>query len=275
MTLNAADKTRFLQALDDDPEFLQQVRLRLLSADLLELPERFAVFVNHVNGFIAEQREHNANFNGFIAEQRETNENFKGFIAEQRETNENFRGFIAEQREHNEHFNGFIAEQREHNRTVDRRLNRMDGRMDNGLGFYYEVKVARNFGSIAGRDLGMRRVRLLHSALGPADGNLSDLIADAEDRGALTAAEANDLLATDLVARGRRRDTAHDVYVAVEASITVGDQDIERAAERAGYLAKVVGEATEPAVVGESIGPEQAELARRRQVTVMLLPSAV
>ena len=254
MTLNAADKTRFLQALDDDPEFLRQVRLRLLSADLLELPERFAAFANHVNGFIAETL-------GFIAEQRELNENFKGFMAEQRETNARF--------------DHFIAEQREHNRTIDQRLNRMDGRMDNGLGFHYEIKVARNFASIAGRDLGLRRVRLLHSALGPADGNLSDLIADTEDRGELTAAEANDLLATDLVARGRRRDAAHDVYVAVEASITVGDQDIERAAERAGYLAKVVGEATEPAVVGESIGPEQAELARRRQVTVMLLPSAV
>ena len=59
MTLNAADKTRFLQALDDDPEFLQQVRQRLLSADLLELPERFAAFANHVNGFIAEQRQIN------------------------------------------------------------------------------------------------------------------------------------------------------------------------------------------------------------------------
>ena len=254
MTLNAADKTRFLQALDDDPEFLRQVRLRLLSADLLELPERFAAFANHVNGFIAETQ---------------------GFIAEQRETNARFDHFIAEQRELNEDFKGFIAEQREHNRTIDQRLNRMDGRMDNGLGFHYEIKVARNFASIAGRDLGLRRVRLLHSALGPADGNLSDLIADAEDRGELTAAEANDLLATDLVARGRRRDAVHDVYVAVEASITVGDQDIERAAERAGYLAKVVGEATEPAVAGESIGPEQAELARRRQVTVMLLPSAV
>ena len=268
MTLNAADKTRFLQALDDDPEFLRQVRLRLLSADLLELPERFAAFANHVNGFIAETQ-------GFIAEQRETNARFDHFIAEQRELNEDFKGFMAEQRETNARFDHFIAEQREHNRTIDQRLNRMDGRMDNGLGFHYEIKVARNFASIAGRDLGLRRVRLLHSALGPADGNLSDLIADAEDRGELTAAEANDLLATDLVARGRRRDAVHDVYVAVEASITVGDQDIERAAERAGYLAKVVGEATEPAVVGESIGPEQAELARRRQVTVMLLPSAV
>ena len=260
MTLNTADKTRFLQALDDDPEFLQQVRQRLLSADLLELPERFAAFANHVSGFIAETQ-------GFIAEQRQVNARFDGFIAEQRETNARFDGFIAETR-------GFIAEQREHNRIIDRRLNRMDGRMDNGFGTNYEIKVAQNFGSIAGRDLGLRRVRLLHSVISPADGNLSDLIADAEDRGELDEQEVNDLLATDLIARGRRRGNEHDVYVAVEASITVGDEDIERAAERAGHLAKVMGAAAEPAVVGESIGPEQEKLARRRQVAVMRLPSA-
>ena len=42
MPLSTADQTRFLQALGDDPEFLQRVRQRILTADLLELPERFA-----------------------------------------------------------------------------------------------------------------------------------------------------------------------------------------------------------------------------------------
>ena len=260
MTLNAADKTRFLQALDDDPEFLQQVRRRLLSADLLELPERFAAFAIHVNGFIAETQ-------GFIAEQRQINE-------EQREFNEHVSGFIAEQRETNARFDRFIVEQREHNRNIDTRLNRMDGRMDNGFGANYEAKAANNLGSIAGRDLRLRRIRVLKALGFPTNEGLGELIADAEDRGALTEEEANDLLATDLIAVGRSRDNGHDVYVAAEVSITVGDQDIERAAERAGYLGKVTGQATEPAVVGESIEPGQEALARRRQVTVMLLPAS-
>ena len=309
MSLNAADKTRFLQALDDDPEFLQQVRQRLLSADLLELPERFAAFANHVSGFIAEtqgfiaeqrqineeQREFNEHVSGFIAEtrgfiaeqrqineeQREFNEHVSGFIAET-------RGFIAEQRETNVRFDQFMVEQREHNRTVDTRLdamdarfdgidtrlNRMDGRMDNGFGANYEAKAANNLGSIAGRDLRLRRTRVLKALGFPTDEGLGDLIADAEDRGALTEAEVNDLLATDLIAVGRSRDNGHDVYVAAEVSVTVGDQDVERAAVRAGYLGKVTGQATEPAVVGENIEPAQEALARRRQVTVMLLPAS-
>ena len=274
MTLNAADKTRFLQALDDDPEFLRQVRQRLLSADLLELPERFAAFANHVNGFIAEQqqfnaeqREFNARFDQFIVEQREFNEHVSGFMAET-------QGFIAEQRETNARFDRFIVEQREHNGTVDTRLNRMDGRMDNGFGANYEAKAANNLGSIAGRDLRLRRTRVLKALGFPTNEGLGELVADAEDQGALTEEEVNDLLATDLIAVGRSRDNGHDVYVAAEVSVTVGDQDVERAAVRAGYLGKVTGQATEPAVVGENIEPEQEALARRRQVTVMLLPAS-
>ncbi len=59
MTLNAADKTRFLEALRDDPEFLQQVRQHVLVADLLELPERFAVFASTATAFMEQQREIN------------------------------------------------------------------------------------------------------------------------------------------------------------------------------------------------------------------------
>lgn len=63
-------------------------------------------------------------------------------------------------------------------------------------------------------------------------------------------------------------------YVAAEASITLSDQDIVRASERAQYLAKATGQVAVGAVIGESVGSEQVELARQRNVTVMLLPAA-
>ena len=80
MTLNATDKTRFLQALSDAPEFLQQVRRHVLAADLLELPERFAVFESKVTAFIERQEEFNARQAEFNARQAE-------FNARQAETN--------------------------------------------------------------------------------------------------------------------------------------------------------------------------------------------
>ena len=150
----------------------------------------------------------------------------------------------------------------------------MNRRMDSWFGTNYEIKVANNFGSIAGRYLNLRRVRVLKAVPVPIDGNLNDLIADAEDRGAITAEQVYELLAVDLIAIGRSRDNGHDAYVAAEASITLGDQDIVRAAERAEYLAKATGQAAVGAVVGDRAGSEQVELARQRNVTVILLPAA-
>ncbi len=73
MTMSQQDKERLLQALQDDPEFLAQVRNLVLSAELVQLPERFAQFAAHVTAFIERQEEFNADFRGFIQRQEEFN----------------------------------------------------------------------------------------------------------------------------------------------------------------------------------------------------------
>ena len=60
MTMSQEDKARLLQALQDDPEFLAQVRSLVLSAELVQLPERFAQFAAYVTGFIERQEAINA-----------------------------------------------------------------------------------------------------------------------------------------------------------------------------------------------------------------------
>ena len=66
MAVFTATQEEFLRLLDENAEFRQQVRQRILSQELIELPERFAVFASRVDEFITEQRTINA-------EQRETN----------------------------------------------------------------------------------------------------------------------------------------------------------------------------------------------------------
>ena len=60
MTMSQQDKARLLQALQDDPEFLAQVRNLVLPAELVQLPERFAQFATYVTDFIRRQEETNA-----------------------------------------------------------------------------------------------------------------------------------------------------------------------------------------------------------------------
>ena len=263
MTLSAADQSRFLQALGDDPEFLQRVRQRILTADLLELPERFA---EHA----AASNQHFARLEAALADFMEsTHQRLRALEQGQDDLKADVGSLKTDMVEVKTNINS-VNERMD---GMNRRMDRMDGRMDNGFGTNYEIKVANNFGSIAGRYLNLRRARVLKAGSVPIDGNLNDLIADAEDRGAITAGQANELLAVDLIAIGRSRDNGHDAYVAAEASITLGDQDIVRAAERAEYLGKATGQAAVGAVIGESVGSEQVELARQRHVTVMLLPA--
>ena len=80
MTMSQQDKERLLRTLQDDPVFLAEVRSLILSAELVQLPERFAEFAAHVASFIERQEE-------FNARQLETNARQKEFNARQLETN--------------------------------------------------------------------------------------------------------------------------------------------------------------------------------------------
>lgn len=80
MAVNNATQEEFLRLLDENAEFRQQVRQRILSQELIELPELFAVFASRVDEFITEQRAINA-------ELREATAELRAFNAEQREIN--------------------------------------------------------------------------------------------------------------------------------------------------------------------------------------------
>ncbi len=296
--LDAATQQAFLQALEEQPDFRAAVRRHLLTQELLELPERFAEYsvaterrLTNLETTLASfmestelrlqaleqgQDELKSGMSEVKAELAKVHTrlgSMDGRLGSMDGRLDSMDARFDSMDARFDSMDGRLDSMDARFDSMDARLDRMDGRMDNGFGTNYEIKVANNFGSIAGRNLRLRRTRVLKAAMTRADGNLNNMIADAEDRGAITEEQAVELLAVDLIASGRSRDNGHDVYVAAEVSITVADQDIARAAERAEYLARATGQAAVPAVVGENIAPEQEELARQRSVTVMLLPA--
>jgi predicted nuclease with TOPRIM domain len=111
-----------------------------------------------------------------------------------------------------------------------------------------------------------RIIRRVHALTGD---ELTGLIEDARERGAITDDEADNLLLADVIVRGRARDDGREVYLVVEASWGVGIDDVRRAAERAALLTKA-GVETVPVVAGDWLAPgvtEYAEAARVWQVT--------
>ncbi|MGH9067301.1 MAG: hypothetical protein ACRD0J_07415 [Acidimicrobiales bacterium] len=56
MSLTADERSRFLASLSGDPAFREEVRRQVLTVELIELPERFAAFVEEMHAFVAEVR---------------------------------------------------------------------------------------------------------------------------------------------------------------------------------------------------------------------------
>ena len=215
MAVSTATQEEFLRLLDENAEFRQQVRQRILSQELIELPERFAVFASRVDEFITEQRTINAEQREFNAELRAINAEQQGFNAEQRE-------FNAEQRE-------FNAEQRAINARVEKRLQ----------GIADDIGMLKgNVAVRATRDNAERIVEQVldlhpHSIL-----SRSELIAMLRPKASeIERTWRHSFYQADLVMRCEADDgTVH--YMAAEASYTADRRDTDRALRNAGLLTR-------------------------------------
>ena len=93
---------------------------------------------------------------------------------------------------------------------------------------------------------------------------LTQLLDDAESEGRIEPVETNELDLADLVLTA---DGPTD-YILAEISLTIQQDDIDRAAERAGLLAKATGRTVAPFAVGAREEPDL----HRGHVQVLLIP---
>lgn len=99
---------------------------------------------------------------------------------------------------------------------------------------------------------------------------LAALLDTAEECGAVTEAERQELLSTDVVVRGLWRPDGTESYLAVEVSGGIGEHDAERAAQRAELLSKATGKRAVPVVAGQAITDEGERAARRLRAWCVL-----
>ena len=128
-------------------------------------------------------------------------------------------------------------------------------RIDMAVGYVverrYDERASAYFAPIA------RRIRVVGREA------RDDLVEQALDDATLTRGEATALRLTDTIARGRR--DGEPVYLVVEASYTVDEGDVDRAADRADLLGRLVG-TTIPIVAGEYIDEDARRKAEEKGV---------
>ena len=132
-------------------------------------------------------------------------------------------------------------------------------RTDKTAGWALEWVVGNRLPAFVGRQIKRCRV------VGPMD-----VIESLEDRPAirdLSDEDLDQLRRADLIATGVIDD--EKIYLVGEVSFTADNDDVLRAARRAGVLRKV-GERSQPFVACDAIAPISAELARREGVWIIV-----
>ena len=237
------DISDLVRILRDQPEWAETIRGVLLSRELLDLPEKFARFVDL------------------------TDRNFQAVNARLDHLESDVAEFKASV---DERFDRSTVDERFD--RMDRRMDRMEGRMDNGFGTNYEVKIERNIPSHAGQHLGMRGVRVLRGTMIGRDTELADQVERAADEGVITWEEHDQLLLVDLIFTGRSRTDGTTILAAAEVSITAGNLDVDRAVKRARILEIVTGQPVVPVVISANVDDERAAMALDQGVTIIRSP---
>ena len=126
----------------------------------------------------------------------------------------------------------------------------------------YERLVSHTLLSPVSRRLGLRRPRLVHSA---AHGTSDELNIRLEDH--MEQQDLLEVMLSDAIVRGTLQ--GEPAYAVVEISVTLGDRDITRAADRAERLEKASKVRTFPVAIGQNIPEQQETQANDMNVTLI------
>ncbi len=228
-----------IQVLDEHPEWLEALRARLLSRELLDLPHNFAMFVAEMREFKSEMNEFKAQMDRFVAA---TNTRFDGVEAR-------FDGVDGRFDRVEARFDGVDARLD----GVDARLDRVDARLDSvdarldghdvmfkritddlgQLKGAHARNVALADAAIIARDLNLRRTKNLSQE------ELLDLI-DLADTAGISVDDLRSFRVADLIMEATAED-GETCYVAVEISFTANGRDTSRAIRNAEFMTRFTG----------------------------------
>ena len=166
-----------------------------------------------------------------------------------------------------------IADLKAGQERIEDRMNKLDGRMDRLDGYRYEQKAIKNCRSIITQQTGMGRVKIRFSqANHPEDPEMTEQMDQAADRGEISQEEEAALWSADLIASATNRTTGERVNIVAEASISLSDNDIDRAKDRAATLEKATGGPTLAMVICARAEEPRIGKASQDDVIILRMP---
>ena len=275
-----------LDFLDSNPEYLQDMRTRLLMPDLVALPEQFAQLVGLVT-------ELSASFHDFAATTdrrltsietdvgvlktdvgtlKEDVGTLKTDVSTLKEDVGTLKTDVSTLKEDVGTLKTDVSTLKEDVGTLKTDVGTLNTNVASLQGSDLENRARLNILNIAMNELALNRGRVLLATGRDTDPGFLATINAAEEAGLITEQQADHVLVADIVIRARRTDDRRDVHAVFEISRTIRLDDIQRANDRAARVAAATGEPTIAAVVGEVIHPQQQRQANEMDVKVLLPP---
>ena len=231
-----------LDFIDSNPEYLHDMRVRLLSPDLIALPEQFAQLV----GLVTELG------NKLDAFAEATDRRLTALEDHAVETIRRLNTLETD-----------VGTIKTDVGTIKTQVAALNG--DRA-----ESRARQNILNIARDELNLTRGRILLARGRDTAPGLLESITAAEENGLITRQQADNALYTDIIIRARRDDDQQYVHAVFEVSRTIRLSDIQRAHERATTVATATNEHTIAAVMGELIQPQQRVQADEMGVQVLI-----
>ncbi len=278
-TINSQDD--FLRALEENPQWRDAIRRHILTEELLQLPARFHVLTQRVDTLdqkvdVLTQRVDTLDQKVDVLTQRVNTLDQKVDVLTQGMSQVKTDLNTLTARVDNA-ISTLTARVDNAVNTLTARLdnavNTLTGRVDNALGYNYQLKVERNLRSIAGQHLHLRNIAILRSSRPDWSNEFDNLIQEAVDQGLITEEQSYEVWDTDLIFVGTPRGDTTPIYVAAEVSITAGDDDITRAANRADLIAQATRRPVTPVVICANVDDPRHALATRHNATVISHPA--
>ena len=268
-----------VEALDADPFLLDALRARLLTRDLIELPQVVAEIAASQLRTEVTLRQFmetaNARFDSVEENQKAADARFDSVEENQKIANARFDSVEENQKAANARFDSVEENQKITNARFDSLETivvaiKID--LDSMKGDHMELKLQGKVHSLLAERMGLRRVRIVR-ALYPAgnDQRFLDALHDAEDEGRITERLYMRIMNTDLIVSARPRGGSGAVYVALEAANKLDREDVDRAALSGEALALAFPDAKAlAAVYGWEISDEDRAYAESKGVATLL-----
>ena len=254
-----------LDFLDSNPEYLHDMRTRLLMPDLIALPEQFAQLVGLVT-------ELSASFHDFAAATDRRLTSLETSVGVLKTDVSTLKEDVGTLKADVGTLKADVGTLKTDVASLQTNVASLQTNVASLNGSDLENRARLNILNIAMNELGLTRSRILLATGRDTEPGLLATINAAEEAGLITEQQADHVLVTDIIIRARRVDDKQYVHAVFEVSRTIRLDDITRAHGRAATVASATGEPTIAAVVGEVIQPPQQQQADEMGVKVLLPP---